>query len=268
MPLTSRFPISGFFAGLALHWEGARLLLGEPKLRRLSWIPVLISALTLSATLVALALYVSEIHSFVTSWMPHLEAGRWYTWLWIGPGRLALAILAGILLLAVAGCALVVAFLIANLLAAPVHEVISQRVEAVVGGSRSGDTGGVMQSLRDGARALIEELKRTLFFLVVSLAIAVIGIVPGGQLVAAPALTLFTILFLPLDYASYTLDRRGISFRAKRRWIGRHWPAMLGFGSGAFVTILVPGLNFLMMPVLVTSGTLLAMGVRIDREKD
>ena len=36
---------------------------------------------------------------------------------------------------------------------------------------------------------------------------------------------------------------------------------MLGFGGSAFATFLVPGLNFLCLPWLVTSGTLLALEV-------
>ena len=34
---------------------------------------------------------------------------------------------------------------------------------------------------------------------------------------------------------------------------------MAGFGGAAFVTLLIPGLNFLMLPALVVAGTLLAL---------
>ena len=34
---------------------------------------------------------------------------------------------------------------------------------------------------------------------------------------------------------------------------------MLGYGSAAFLTCLIPGLNLLAMPVLVVGGTLLAL---------
>jgi CysZ protein len=91
-------------------------------------------------------------------------------------------------------------------------------------------------------------------------AIAVTGLlVPGGQVLAPPAMLLFTLLFLPLDYASYALDRRRLRFRDKRRWILDHRGVMLGFGAAAFVLCLVPVLNLLAMPVLVTAGTLLVL---------
>ena len=36
-----------------------------------------------------------------------------------------------------------------------------------------------------------------------------------------------------------------------------------GFGAAAFITFLVPGLNFLALPVLVTAGTALALDLEI-----
>ena len=98
------------------------------------------------------------------------------------------------------------------------------------------------------------------FFLLLQGAIVTVGlVVPGGQLLAPPALVLVTVLFLPLGYAAYTLDRRAVPFAARRRWVTEHVALMLGYGGTAFVAFLVPGLNFLLLPVLVSSGTLLAL---------
>ena len=52
-----------------------------------------------------------------------------------------------------------------------------------------------------------------------------------GHLVTAPAILAFTIFFLPLDYASYTLDRRRLGFRDKRRWLLANKGATVGFGG-------------------------------------
>ena len=120
--------------------------------------------------------------------------------------------------------------------------------------------GGLAGVLREAGRAVLEELRRAVFFLGVQAAILAGGIlVPGGQLVAPAAMTGFAIWFLPLDYASYALDRRRVPFAERRRWVVAHRNPMLGFGGAAFLTFLVPGLNFLAMPWLVVSGTLLAL---------
>ena len=68
-----------------------------------------------------------------------------------------------------------------------------------------------------------------------------------------------SIFFLPLDYASYALDRRQLTFRDKRAWLLSNKPAVAGFGAAAFLTCAVPGLNFAAMPLLVVGGTLLAL---------
>ena len=72
-----------------------------------------------------------------------------------------------------------------------------------------------------------------------------------------PLLIAITVAFLPLDYAGFALDRRGLSFADRRRWLAAHRPTMLGFGGIAFAACMVPGLNLLLLPTLVTAGTLL-----------
>jgi uncharacterized protein involved in cysteine biosynthesis len=107
---------------------------------------------------------------------------------------------------------------------------------------------------------MLQELRRTVFFVSVTGSLGLFGlVVPGAQIVAAPALALFGALFLTLDYASYVLDRRGLPFRAKWRWARRHAPATLAFGGAALLVCAVPGLNFVAMPVLVAAGTLLVL---------
>jgi len=119
---------------------------------------------------------------------------------------------------------------------------------------------GILGAIREGGRAMSEELRRLFFFALLQGAILLLGlVVPGGQLVAPLVMVAVTVLFLPLDYASYTLDRRHVRFREKRRWVLGHRVAMIGFGTGAFLTLLVPGLNFVALPGLVVSGTLLAL---------
>ena len=102
-----------------------------------------------------------------------------------------------------------------------------------------------------------EELRRSVFFLLLQGTIVVVAlVVPGGQVVAAPALVLVTMLFLPLSYAAYTLDRRAVPFATRRRWVVEQAPRMLGYGGTAFLAFLIPGVNFLFLPVLEPEHTL------------
>jgi uncharacterized protein involved in cysteine biosynthesis len=130
----------------------------------------------------------------------------------------------------------------------------------VTGGVIEHADGGVGAMAREAGRAVWEESKRTAAFLAAQLGVTIFFlVVPGGQVVAPFALALVTMLFLPLDYASYALDRRRVRFRERRLWMRQRAPLLLGYGAGAFAVFLVPGLNVLAMPILVTGGTLLAL---------
>lgn len=247
--------------GLAIHLEGLRLLRGERSLWKLAVVPFLIALVACTLTGALLVAYIDVVHGLATGWMPHLEVAAWYQWLWVGPVRVLLFVLGVLLTVAFAGLALVMAFLVANVVSSPFLDALSRRVEALVEGrvTELSDP-GVFGAIREGGRAMSEELRRLVFFAIVQGAIFFLGlVVPGGQLVAPPLMVVVAVLFLPLDYASYTLDRRRIPFRDKRRWVMGHRLAMAGFGAGAFATLLVPGLNFLALPALVVSGTLLAL---------
>jgi uncharacterized protein involved in cysteine biosynthesis len=224
-------------------------------------VPFVTSAATCTASLAAIIVYAAPLHAFVTSWMPMVHANSALSWLWVAPARALLGMLGLLLFVAASASAIVLAFLSASLLSAPFLDALSRRVEALtLGRVEVAGVGGFAGLLRDAARAAREELRRTAFFLALQGTIVVVGlVVPGGQLVAAPALVLVTMLFLPLSYAAYTLDRRGVPFATRRRWVVEHAPVMLGYGGTAFLAFLVPGLNFLFLPVLVSSGTLLAL---------
>lgn len=247
--------------GLRLPLEGARLLIRERSLWALSAVPVGLSISAIALAVSMLVVYSSELYSWATLWMPVLEAGQWYTWLWIGPAKAALSAIGAVLFVAIAAVSLLAAFLVANVLASPFLDVLAYRVELIESGRVFEDAPtGLLGSVSDVARSLREELRKTCFFLGVVGALSLIGLlIPGAQLLTGPAIVGFAIFFLPLDYASYTLDRRRLTFREKQHWLGSNKPAMAGFGVAAFLTCAVPGLNLVALPLLVVGGTLLAL---------
>jgi CysZ protein len=247
--------------GARLPLEAGRLLLRERQLWLPALIPVSLSVAAFSTAIAVVVGYAGEIHDLASGWMPVLGASAWYAWLWIGPAKVLLAILGVILFLGFAAGCLVVAFLVASLLAAPFHDWLSQRVERVVTGRLVDESGpGVGGVLRDALRSLREEARRIAFFVAVAGPLAFLGfVVPPAQVVTGPSLVLFTLLFLPLDYASYALDRRQVPFAKRRAWIRERLPTMLGFGVAAFVSCVVPLLSFVAMPLLVVAGTLLVL---------
>jgi CysZ protein len=193
--------------------------------------------------------------------MPELEAQAWWAWLWIGPAKAVLAAIGALLFLLLVGVSLLVSFLVASILASPFLDVLSSRVEAIEAGEILDRTASGFKGIcADALRAAREELRLVVFFLLVVGSLGVLGfVIPGAQLVTGPLIVGFTIFFLPLDYASYTLDRRCLSFREKRDWLMANKPPVVGFGSAAFLICVLPGLNFIAMPLLVAGGTLLVI---------
>jgi len=253
--------VVGFAAGFALPIRGAHLLWRERRLWSAAAVPFLLSLVALAAAVWSVVAWTPEFHALTGSWFPELRAAQWYAWLWVGPLIGLFSVVRWLLVAAAAAFCAVLAFLLASVAAAPFHEVLSRRVERLVTGSVAEADLAWSQSLGDALRAVLEDLRRVAAFVGLQVALVL-----GGFLVAplAPAFAalalLATVLFLPLDYASYVLDRRRVlRFREKRNWLARRAAPVLGFGSAAFAMSVVPGLNFVAMPALVVGGTLLAL---------
>ncbi len=259
-------PVGGIGSGVRLLFEGIGMLLRERSLWALAAVPVTFCTVAFAGTAMLIYRNVAVLFEALTSWLPGFEVAAWYEWLWMGPAKLLFGLLE-VLLFAVFCCvALLVALLIANLASAPFLDRLSHRVELIILGevSEAGE-GGFAAIVAEARRSMTNEFQRLVLFVGVWGVISLRGaLIPGGQLIAPPALVFFTALFLPLDYAGYHLDRRQVPFLMRRNWLRDHLSVMLGFGSTAMATALVPGLNLLLLPSLVVAGTLLALQYPIE----
>lgn len=249
--------LSGVVGGASLLSEGMGFLRAHRALWPLASVPVVLATLAVGVAATWFWIELAAVHGAFVERMPELEAGAWWTWIWVGPARALLFLMAWVGVFLSFAIAIVAALLTSNLLSAPFLDLLSQRVEQIVNGhviaSGLGSVGEALRSFR-------AELQRLFFMGSVWLGLTLAGfILPGAHLVTGPLLIGVTILFLPLDYAGFALDRRGVSFAARRRWIRTRFPTMVGFGATAFAACLVPVLNVLVMPSLVTAGTLLVL---------
>jgi CysZ protein len=255
----------GFFAGATSLSAALRMLRSHSELWIWCALPVVVNVGTFTLAFLVFWHFLDPLAGRVTELFSTTDPTAWYAWLWVGPLRL-LAWLVKWMLIVLFGIAVYFAFtLVGGVLASPFLEVLSRRVERI-------RTGAVYEQSVAGLGAVLriafEEGKRTLFLLGGQLAFVLVGWLPGLQLPALAGALLFTMLFLPLDYTGYLLDRREIPFRTRRGWVWRHRRAMLGFGAASLGTFLIPGLNFLCLPWLVTAGTLLALDVRVPELRE
>jgi uncharacterized protein involved in cysteine biosynthesis len=262
--------VGEFFAGFGLLFEAFRFLREARGLWGLASVPLALTLLALGTTATLLFANAAGIAEFVAAALPVVEVERAYEWIWLGPLKILLWLLAQILFLAISGVALLLSLMLANVVAAPFLDSLSYQVERIAeGGVIQTEATGLAAAMVDAGRSIKGEAQRLLFFLSLWLPLVLVGfIVPGLHIVTGPLSVLFAMLFLPLDFGGYTLDRRRVAFGERRHWVQANLPRMLGFGAAAFAACFVPGLNLLMVPVLVVAGTLLVVSAPPNSELD
>ena len=247
----------GLLGGAGRVWAAARLLRRERSLWLWCALPF---AINVALFTLAIAVFVGWAYEpLVEVLRAALATGApeaWYQWLWLGPLRALGWLVQWLVILLVAVLVYFLFTTVGSVLASPFLDVLSQRVERIHTGSAAAQGAG---GVRGALHVLVEDAKRTIFFAMGVVLLLALGLVPGLQPVSALALLLYSALFLSLDYTAYLLDRREVPFRARRAWLWQNRRPLLGFGAAALGTFVVPGLNFLALPVLVTAGTLLAL---------
>lgn len=137
------------------------------------------------------------------------------------------------------------------LLASPLLELLSKRVEQRARGRVPDRSQGIFWEI-------LHSLIGALYFLVAAPLILVVGLIPLVGPFLAALLGARAVAFQMTDPA---LTRRGLDFAAKRRWHRRWLAETEGFGLAGMVAMLVPFANLLFGPALVTGGTLLVLEV-------
>jgi CysZ protein len=245
--------------GFQLAVQGVAFLGRHRVLWKWALLPTIINIIVFAAAFALFLAFYADLYTFATSFLPRQPPPAWYAWLWVAPLRL-LAWGIGLLLLVTALVVLYFAFLIlGTMIAAPFLDVLAQRVEALVTGRPLQDQTTLLDAVRNIGLSITEELRKLGFFLAVQMTLLLLGLIPVLTPFTAIAATLFTMLFLPLEYAGFAMDHRQLRFRQRRALIWQHRWLMLGFGAAAFLTLLIPFLNFICLSVLVVGGTLLIL---------
>ncbi|HVR71533.1 MAG TPA: EI24 domain-containing protein [Vicinamibacteria bacterium] len=143
---------------------------------------------------------------------------------------------------------------VAMLLAAPVLERLSRRVEAYVRVDVIEPEGGWKWEL-------LQSFKGALYFLAAAPFVLLLSLIP---LVGPPLGILWGAYALALQQTEVPLARRGMGFGTRRAWHRRWRAESLGFGLAGLFTLLVPLANLLLVPALAVGGTLLVLELEED----
>ena len=144
--------------------------------------------------------------------------------------------------------------LVANLIAAPFNSYLSASVEHKLTGSRPENlvTEPVWKTV---IRTVGAEIRKTFYFLLWLIPLALITIIPVINVVAPFAWFLFAAWSFAIEYTDAPLGNRGMLFKEIRDYNRSNRMRSLGLGTGVFLMTSVPVLNFLAMPVAVCAAT-------------
>jgi CysZ protein len=245
--------------GFQLALQGVSFLGRHRVLWKWALLPTIVNIIVFAAAFALFLAFYADLYTLATGFLPRDPPQAWYAWLWVAPLRL-LAWGIGLLLLVTALAVLFFAFLIlGTMLAAPFLDILAQRVEALATGRTLQDQTTLLDAVRNIGLSILDELYKLGFFLAVHMTLLLLGLMPLLTPFTVIAATLFTMLFLPLEYAGFAMDHRQLRFRQRRALIWRHRWLMLGFGAAAFLTLVIPFLNFICLAILVVGGTLLIL---------
>lgn len=146
--------------------------------------------------------------------------------------------------------------LLANIVSAPFNGLLAEAVEIYLTGKKpqSATKGNFLLSI---VPAIIDELKKTGYFLLWAIPFLILFLIPVVNVAAPVIWFIFTAWMLMLEYTDYPMGNHDIGFASQRKTVGRKRFLNLGFGSAVSVATMTPVLNFMVMPAAVAGATAL-----------
>ena len=144
--------------------------------------------------------------------------------------------------------------LVANLISAPFNSYLSASVEQKLTGSKPENM--VNEPVwKTVVRTVRAEIRKTFYFLLWLIPLALLTIIPVINVAAPFAWFLFAAWSFSIEYMDSPLGNRGMLFDEIRDYSRKNRMRSLGLGTGVFIMTSIPVLNFLAMPVAVCAAT-------------
>ncbi len=226
--------------GISSFVEGFRLA-RHPALRHYVWVPVLISLLICSTGLYFAFGYLLDL---TDRWIAGLP--DWLSWLdlLLTPLLYLIGVLAGTWLFG----------LLAVLITSPFLGAFSMALERVhFGSAPEVDT----QIWTDISASIAREARKLLYYLPRLILVFLLTLIPVINLAAPVLWLLFGAWTMAVQFVDYPTENRQQPFQVTLDRLKSNRAAALAFGACATGVLMIPLLNFLLIPVAVAGGTLL-----------
>lgn len=241
-----------FVYGAMLPLNGLRMMVTDRRLWPFVITPILVTSVLMGAAWLGSAELAPQI---VEALFHRPEAdGRWLTSLRRGMWWVSSAVVHVLLL----GVSSVLAWIVGGIVASPVYDRLSAKVESLTLGEGDGEAFSWKLVMVDVWLGVTHSLFALALYLMLACPLSILGFVPVvGQVVQVVLGTTVSAMFLSRELLDYSTSRRRYGFGKKLGLLWRHLPLTLGMGMCTFGMLWVPLANFLSMPAAVIGGTLL-----------
>lgn len=146
--------------------------------------------------------------------------------------------------------------MIANIIAAPFNGFLAEKVEVVVRGTDDFPEFSWGELMAMVPRTIGRELRKLGYFLPRAIALFILSLIPGLNLIAAPLWLIFGVWMMAVQYIDYPADNHKLGWNEMLAWLReKRWQSM-SFGGIVYLVLLIPVVNLLMMPAAVAGATL------------
>jgi len=223
--------------GISVFFDGLSLVL-KPGIRQYAVWPMVINAV-LFVLLTALAITsVGDLIDWMLSYLPGwLDFLRYILW-----PLLALTAMVTLVL---------VFSLLANLVAAPFNAALAAAVELHLGGVQS--QSGL--KVKGSVALVMNEVRKILYFLLWAIPLLILFVIPVVNIAAPFIWLLFGAWMMCVEYFDYPMGNHDFVFAEQKKRMKQQRMLSLAFGGSIAFAMMVPLLNFIVMPVAVAGAT-------------
>jgi CysZ protein len=144
--------------------------------------------------------------------------------------------------------------LVANLVASPFNAPLANAVEQHLG-KVSDSAGSGTPFVRSVLNSVLSELRKMLYILLRAIPILILFVIPVVNIAAPFIWIVFSAWMLTMEYADYPMGNHELDFKSQLAYLKKRRFLSLGFGATVSIALLVPVLNFLVMPAAVAGAT-------------
>ena len=217
-------------------------LITKPGLRRFVVVPLIINILLFIGFIFSLFVGTGWLSEQLQSWLPD-----WLDWLRFAlwPLFFLSAVLIMVFCFSIVG----------NLISAPFNGLLAEAVENHLTGKAQHTDSGWSSISAEIARSIRSELRKLGYVLKWGIPILILLFVPLINAIASIVWLVFGAWMLAIQYADYPMGNHGLAFPEQRELLAQRRMTSLGFGAVIMISMVIPVVNFVVMPASVAGAT-------------